>query len=174
MEHTMPRLHQSQTKAKEASWIVCKWCQSMIGPIGNEVLWPQKNLKQDIRKGCSATDQKKGPILCPTAKTKNLCIDRNLESQRVSGFPPTKKGCRIAYRGVTSMKLGPLSCISFCSFLRLCSWWLLINNVVQYSQQTFLFLAFLMHVSSLISYIGAHFKLHSERTNSFFFWLMTV
>ena len=76
----------------------------MIGPIGNEVLWPQKKpLKQDIRKGCTATDQKKGPILCPTAKTKNLCIDRNLESQRVSGFPPTKKGCRIAYRGVTSI-----------------------------------------------------------------------
>ena len=128
MEHTISRLHQSQTKAKEASWIVCKWCQSMIGPIGNEVLWPQKNLKQDIRKGCSATDQKKGPILCPTAKTKNLCIDRNLESQRVSGFPPTKKGCRIAYRGVTSIHEGFRAFIMhfFSSCLRLAgNWWLI-------------------------------------------------
>ena len=81
----------------------------------------KKNLKQDIRKGCSATDQKKGPILCPTAKTKNLCIDRNLESQRVSGFPPTKKGCRIAYRGVTSIHEGFRAFIMhfFCSCLRL-------------------------------------------------------
>ena len=131
----------------------------------------KKNLKQDIRKGCTATDQKKGPILCPTAKTKNLCIDRNLESQRVSGFPPTKKGCRIAYRGATSIHEGFRAFIMhfFCSCLRLASKCWLIMQCNKHNKHFCSLHSWCMFQAWSPNYIGAYFKLHSERRNSPFF-----